>query len=56
MPFGEILVLRSDAIELLFASDNTSDILFPGFRNLSETLPSLNTNIDIPSAANRMVT
>jgi hypothetical protein len=34
---------------------NTSDVLFPGFRNLSETLPSLNTNIDMPSAAKRMV-
>lgn len=55
MPLDEILLLRSDSIELLFATDNTSDILFPGFRNVSETLPSLNTNIDITSAAKRMV-
>jgi hypothetical protein len=37
MPLDEILVLRSDTIELLFATDNTSDVLFPGFRNVSET-------------------
>jgi len=54
MPLDEILLLRSDSIELLFATDNTSGILFPGFRKVPETLPSVNTNIGIPSAAKRM--
>ena len=55
MPLDEIMLLRSDSIELLFATDSTSDILFPGFRNVSETLSSLNNNIDILSAAKRMI-